>query len=170
MGKRLEADDPSDIIQGKRKRTISSRVKSVAAAAKNVPKKVKDAVKKKSQSSKKNTKSVLTSDSSSDDSSDSSINSSRPTKCIHPTVQSDEEDEARLIAQGIDQVINIDVNGDAHSSRTLGSRATSPAPSGSENGEGLTEETDEQELGQSIYLCMKINMARFCLQFLYQSE
>jgi len=152
MGKRREADDPNDIIQGKRKRTISSRVKeSVTATAKNVAKKVTEAVKKGSRSSKKSTKSALTSDSSSDDSSRSSRSSrtsSRPAKRIRPTVQSEKDDEANFIP-GVDEVIDIDANGDLHNSRTPSSCGASPDPSGSANGEGLAKETDEQELGQS---------------------
>lgn len=148
MGKRHEADDPSDIIAGKRKRTISDRAKAVVN-------KVKKVVHRKS--GKKD---------AGDTTDTSSVSSDVPSTFVRPAkkarkvaVQSEEEDDEALASQGVTDIVEVDVDGHVRSSRSLSrqpSRAsahssTASTPSGPELEEVSQEELDQKQLGKSLY-------------------
>lgn len=124
-GKHLEADDPSNIVEGKRKRTVSEKIKAAATTVHRV-------VSKASKSSRSSLKSAFTSDKSSVDLPRHSDTSSRPAKRVRKSTitGSDEEDEAS-VDQSVDDVIEVNSSEGVPSPRTMNSSATSPAPSGS---------------------------------------
>ncbi|KAF8059610.1 hypothetical protein FPV67DRAFT_1425266 [Lyophyllum atratum] len=148
MGRRLEADDPRNIVSGKRKRTISDKAKAVVQ-------KVKGVLKRKSSKS-----------STGDTSGASSVSSGAPSTSVKPrkksrraTVLSEEEDEAELAAHGVTDVEEVDAAGQVRGSRELSSRSSSSSGSSSSSdpvatAQGLEEESDEQEL--SVYLYLKV--------------
>ncbi|EDR12718.1 uncharacterized protein LACBIDRAFT_311470 [Laccaria bicolor S238N-H82] len=145
MGKRHKADDPSDIIAGKHKRTISDRAKAVVNKVKNVVRR---------KSSKKDADNTMDMSSVS---SDAPLTSIRPAKKAHKvTVQSEEEDNEALASQGVTDIVEVTVDGHVRSSHSLSRQpsqasahsSTSSTPSGPELEEVSQEELDQKQLEQ----------------------
>ncbi|GLB35657.1 hypothetical protein LshimejAT787_0212220 [Lyophyllum shimeji] len=153
MGRRLEADDPKNIIDGKRKRTISDKAKAAVQKVKGV------LIRKSSKSSTNDTTGA------------SSVSSDAPSTSVKPPkrsrqaiVLSEEEDEAELASRGVTDVEEVDAAGQVRVSGKLSSRSSSSRSSSSSDpveqsnsvakAHGLEEESDEQEL--SVYLYSKV--------------
>jgi hypothetical protein len=108
MGKQHEADDPSDIIAGKCKWTISDRAK---AGVNKVKKVVHCKSSKKDADNTTDTSSV---------SSDAPSTSIKPAKKAHKvTMQSEEEDDEALASQGVTDIVEVTVDGHVRSSHSL---------------------------------------------------
>jgi len=153
MGKWHEADDPSDIIAGKCKWTISDRAKAVVDKVKKV---VRHKSSKKDADNTTDTSSV---------SSDAPSTSIRPAKkACKVTVKSEEEDNEALASQGVTNIVEVTVDGHVRSSCSLSQQpsqasahsSTPSTPSGPELEEVSQEELDQKQLGKSLYSWYKV--------------
>jgi hypothetical protein len=73
----------------------------------------------------------------------------RPTKKVRPQrVLSDDEEEELMVEEGIDEVVEIDLDGNEKPGTRRPVRSPSPVSQPSTE----CPETDEEELGESLYL------------------
>jgi hypothetical protein len=150
MARRLEADNPNNILEGKRKRTYSSRMKELMASelaeSDSAPKIREPAGNKGSRDSRNSLTRLRTSTTSSTASIPTSEQSSRESKCARiVAVQEPEEQEEQSLEKDIES-ISSDSDEDTASIRTIDAAEFKPSKSGTV----LQEETDEQELGKLI--------------------